>query len=72
MPDFPGDVDDATSLELPGAQQKLLDAVIETGKPVNVVISSGRPYNLGGVENRIAAQVMTFFSGQDICNFWRI
>lgn len=53
-------------------QQKLLDAVTETGKPVIVVIWSGRTYNLGGMENRIAAQVMAFFFGQDICNFWRI
>ncbi|WP_319519161.1 glycoside hydrolase family 3 N-terminal domain-containing protein [uncultured Martelella sp.] len=60
-----GEGSDADTLELPGVQQKLLDAVIETGKPVIVVISSGRPYNLGGAEDRIAAQVMTFFSGQE-------
>ncbi len=60
-----GEGSDADTLELPGVQQKLLDAVIETGTPVIVVISSGRPYNLGGAEDRIAAQVMTFFSGQE-------
>ncbi|MBB4120252.1 glycoside hydrolase family 3 N-terminal domain-containing protein [Martelella radicis] len=60
-----GEGSDADTLELPGVQQKLLDAVIETGKPVIVVVSSGRPYNLGGAEDRIAAQVMTFFSGQE-------
>nr|WP_272212611.1 glycoside hydrolase family 3 N-terminal domain-containing protein [Marinicella sp. W31]MDC2878525.1 glycoside hydrolase family 3 N-terminal domain-containing protein [Marinicella sp. W31] len=60
-----GEGSDTDTLELPGVQQKLLDAVIETGKPVIAVISSGRPYNLGGAEDRIAAQVMTFFSGQE-------
>jgi Glycosyl hydrolase family 3 C-terminal domain/Fibronectin type III-like domain len=30
-----------------------------------VVLSSGRPYNLGGLETKLAAQVMTFFSGQE-------
>lgn len=60
-----GEGSDADTLDLPGVQQKLLDAVIETGKPVIVVLSSGRPYNLGGAEEKIAAQVMTFFSGQE-------
>ena len=29
-----------------------------------MVLSSGRPYNLGGLEDKLAAQVMTFFAGQ--------
>ena len=60
-----GEGSDADSLVLPGVQQQLLDAIVETGKPVVVVISSGRPYNLGGQEDRVAAQVMSFFSGQE-------
>ncbi len=59
-----GEGSDADTLELPGVQQKLLDAVVATGKPVIVVISSGRAYNLGGLEDKIAAQVMSFFGGQ--------
>jgi beta-glucosidase len=34
------------SLELPGRQQDLLDAVVATGKPVVVVLMNGRPLNL--------------------------
>jgi len=45
-------------------QQQLLDAVLETGTPIVVVLSSGRPYNLGGREKDIAAYVMTHFSGE--------
>lgn len=60
-----GEGSDADSLVLPGVQQQLVDAIVETGKPVIVVISSGRPYNLGGQEDRIAAQVMSFFAGQE-------
>jgi len=30
-----------------------------------VVLTSGRPYNLGGLETKIAAQVMAFFGGQE-------
>ena len=59
-----GEGSDVDSLELPGVQQQLLNAVFATGKPVIVVLSSGRPYNLGGLEGKVAAQVMTFFGGQ--------
>ncbi|AJY46341.1 glycoside hydrolase family 3 N-terminal domain-containing protein [Martelella endophytica] len=60
-----GEGSDVDTLDLPGVQQLLLDAVLETGTPVIVVLSSGRPYNLGGAENRLAAQVMTYFGGQE-------
>ncbi len=60
-----GEGSDAASLDLPGVQQKLLDAVVATGKPVVVVLSSGRAYNLGGVEDKLAAQVFSFFGGQN-------
>ncbi len=59
-----GEGSDVDSLDLPGVQQQLLEAVVATGKPVVVVISSGRPYNLGGLEDKVAAQVWSFFSGQ--------
>ncbi|SFO16534.1 beta-glucosidase [Cohaesibacter marisflavi] len=59
-----GEGSDVDTLRLPAVQQELLDAVVATGKPVIVVLSSGRPYNLGGLEDKLAAQVMTFFSGQ--------
>ena len=59
-----GEGSDADSLELPGVQQQLLDAILATGKPVVVVLSSGRPYNLGGKESELAAQVMAFFGGE--------
>lgn len=35
-----------SSLDLPGRQQELLDAVVATGKPVIVVLMSARPLNL--------------------------
>ncbi|MDR3373109.1 MAG: glycoside hydrolase family 3 N-terminal domain-containing protein [Ancalomicrobiaceae bacterium] len=59
-----GEGSDAATLDLPGVQQALLEAVVATGKPVVVVLTSGRPYNLGGLEDRVAAQVMAFFGGQ--------
>ncbi|WP_116131933.1 glycoside hydrolase family 3 N-terminal domain-containing protein [Tropicimonas sp. IMCC34043] len=59
-----GEGSDVDSLVLPGVQQQLLDAVVATGTPVVVVLTSGRPYNLGGLEEVVAAQVMAFFGGQ--------
>jgi beta-glucosidase len=60
-----GEGSDADSLDLPGVQQQLLEAVVATGKPVVVVLMSGRPYNLGGLETKVAAFVMAFAGGQE-------
>jgi beta-glucosidase-like glycosyl hydrolase len=60
-----GEGSDADSLDLPGVQQQLLEAVVATGKPVVVVLTSGRPYNLGGLEEKVAALVMAFAGGQE-------
>jgi beta-glucosidase len=60
-----GEGSDADSLDLPGVQQKLLEAVVATGKPVVVVLTSGRPYNLGGLEDEVAALVWAFAGGQE-------
>ena len=60
-----GEGSDTDSLDLPGVQQQLLEAVVATGTPVVVVLTSGRPYNLGGLEDRVAALVMAFAGGQE-------
>jgi beta-glucosidase len=60
-----GEGSDADSLDLPGVQQQLLEAVVATGNPVVVVLMSGRPYNLGGLEAKVAAFVMAFAGGQE-------
>jgi len=60
-----GEGSDTDSLALPGVQQQLLEAVVATGTPTIVVLNSGRPYNLGGLEDRLAAFVMAFAGGQE-------
>jgi beta-xylosidase len=69
---------DAADLRLPGVQEDLVRALIETGTPVVVVLLSGRPYALGPIvgescENGedggkgcagAAAVVQAFFPGQ--------
>jgi len=56
---------DASSLVLPGVQQKLLEALLETGKPLVVVLLNGRPYNLGKVYDRAAAVLEAWLPGQE-------
>jgi beta-glucosidase-like glycosyl hydrolase len=56
---------DVDELKLPGAQERLLHALADTGVPVVAVLVTGRPYAIGGVLARLAAVVQAFFPGQE-------
>lgn len=56
---------DAEDLQLPGAQQELVEAILETGVPTILVVISGRPYALGALADRCAAIVQGFFPGEE-------
>ncbi|MET0161182.1 MAG: glycoside hydrolase family 3 C-terminal domain-containing protein, partial [Microbacteriaceae bacterium] len=56
---------DAADLRLPGVQRELLEALLETGTPVVIVLLTGRPYALGGLAERAAAVLQGFFPGQE-------
>ncbi|UJD88890.1 beta-glucosidase [Rahnella aquatilis] len=60
-----GEGSDTDSLKLPGVQQQLLEEVIATGKPTVVVMTGGRPYSLGGLEEKVAGYLMAFAPGQE-------
>lgn len=60
-----GEGSDASSLTLPGVQQKLVEALLSTDKPVIVVLLNGRPYNLGEAFGRAAAVVEAWLPGQE-------
>ena len=60
-----GEGSDTTSLRLPGVQQELLERLLDTGKPVIVVLLNGRPYNLGPGFERAAGVVEAFLPGQE-------
>ncbi|HLH69374.1 MAG TPA: glycoside hydrolase family 3 N-terminal domain-containing protein [Candidatus Dormibacteraeota bacterium] len=55
---------DAPDLRLPGIQADLLAGLLATGRPVVLVLVTGRPY---AIENagRLAAVVQAFFPGQE-------
>ncbi len=56
---------DAESLELPGAQAALLEAVLDAGAPTIVTLLAGRPYVLGSAPERAAGIVQSFFPGEE-------
>jgi beta-xylosidase len=56
---------DAADLRLPGRQEELLDALLDTGTPVVLVLLTGRPYELSRQAGRLAAAVCGFFPGQE-------
>lgn len=60
-----GEGSDTDSLNLPGVQQQLLQALVDTGKPVIVVMTGGRPYNLQGLESKVAALMLAWAPGQE-------
>jgi beta-xylosidase len=63
-----GEGNDTESLDLPGVQRELVEAVVATGTPTVVVLLTGRPYAIGwaldGDAPRPAAVVQAFFPGE--------
>jgi beta-glucosidase len=59
-----GEGSDASSLELPGAQRRLAEAVLDLGKPTIVIMFSGRPYNSGTIFERANAVIQAWLPGQ--------
>jgi beta-glucosidase len=52
-----------SSLELPGAQQRLLEAVVATGTPVVLVLMSGRPLDLRWASEHVPAILEVWYPG---------
>ena len=56
---------DTDTLELPGEQRALVEAVAATGTPVVLVLITGRPYALDWAAGTCAAVVQAWFPGQE-------
>jgi beta-glucosidase-like glycosyl hydrolase len=56
---------DTDSLELPGRQRQLVEAVVATGTPVVLVLVTGRPYAVSWAVGRCAAILQAFFPGEE-------
>ncbi|MDN4166633.1 glycoside hydrolase family 3 N-terminal domain-containing protein [Cytophagales bacterium LB-30] len=58
-----GEAASRTSIQLPGAQQALMDELRKLGKPLIVVLSNGRPLDLSTLSQQADALVETWFLG---------
>jgi len=56
---------DAADLRLPGVQEDLLRVLVATGKPVVLVLVTGRPYAIGPLAGQLASAVQAFFPGEE-------
>lgn len=60
-----GENHDLATLILPGKQQELLEAVCEAGKPVILILQSGRPYNLSKASELCKGILVNWLPGQE-------
>lgn len=58
-----GEAASRTTLNLPGAQQELLEAVHEAGTPVVLVLMAGRPLDIRWADENIPSIVNAFYLG---------
>ncbi len=56
---------DAANLELMGNQDELVDAMIDTGKPVVIVLINGRPQAMSRAAARVPAILEAWYAGQE-------
>jgi beta-glucosidase len=62
-PDMSGEAASRAHLGLPGRQQELLEAVVNTGKPVVLILFSGRPLTLPWAFEHVPAVLAAWFPG---------
>ncbi len=55
---------DRSSLSLPGDQEKLLEAVAGTGRPLVLVLENGRPLTIDWAEKHVAAILEAWYPGE--------
>ncbi|UCC17077.1 MAG: glycoside hydrolase family 3 C-terminal domain-containing protein [Dehalococcoidales bacterium] len=60
-----GEMRDRAELGLPGIQEKLVEAVSETGTPVVLVLVNGRPYTLKHLLDKVTAVVEVWLPGEE-------
>jgi beta-glucosidase len=60
-----GEAGSRAYLDLPGNQQQLLEEIVATGKPVVLLVFSGRPLVLDWAQKRVAAIMEAWFPGTE-------
>jgi len=59
-----GETFDMSSLDLPGLQEDLIEAVYAVGKPVVLILETGRPYAICWAKENIPAIVQAWYPGE--------
>ena len=62
-PDQSAEAESRAIIELSGAQQRMAEAIVATGKPVVVVLMNGRPLAIQWLHDNVSAIVETWFLG---------
>lgn len=62
-PDMSGEAASRSKLGLPGRQQELLEAVVKTGKPVVLILFSGRPLTVPWAAEHVPAILAAWLPG---------
>jgi beta-glucosidase len=60
-----GEAASRSSLDLPGHQQRLLEALVATGKPIVLVVMSGRPLAISWAATHVPSIVQSWFLGTE-------
>jgi len=64
-PDMSGEAASRSNLGLPGRQQELLEAIVNTGKPVVLILFSGRPITAPWAFEHVPAVLAAWFPGTE-------
>ncbi|HXM11281.1 MAG TPA: glycoside hydrolase family 3 N-terminal domain-containing protein [Terriglobales bacterium] len=64
-PDMSGEAASRSDLGLPGRQQELLEAIVNTGKPVVLILFSGRPLTLPWAFEHVPAVLAAWLPGTE-------
>ena len=65
LAEFTGEASSRTDLNLPNSQKKLLDALMATGKPVVMVLFTGRPLTIVEEDKKLPAILNVWFGGSE-------
>ncbi|MEO0330168.1 MAG: beta-glucosidase BglX [Bacteroidota bacterium] len=60
-----GESSSRTDINLPESQRKLLEALVETGKPVVMVLFTGRPLSITWADRNVPAILNVWFAGSE-------
>ncbi len=65
LAEFTGESSSRTDLDLPNSQKRLLDALLATGKPVVMVLFTGRPLTIVEEDQKLPAILNVWFGGSE-------